>query len=136
MTTIEQRRAWVLTKVIAGEVEVAELLGLSVRSVWRLKRRFGDEGPAGLVHGNRGAEAEGIVLSRVSVRRILRAADQTTLADTFAEVNAPARDDTTEILITVEGHRGTAGRDVPQALADLKALVVRTRRRPSSGAPR
>jgi transposase len=112
MTTVEQRRGWVLTKVIAGEVEVAEaaeLLGLSVRSVWRLKRRFADEGPAGLVHGNRGrasprridestreqvralargrydgtndshlaellAEAEGITLSRVSVRRILRAA--------------------------------------------------------------
>ena len=112
MTTVEQRRAWVLTKVIAGELdatEAAELLGLSVRSVWRLKRRFGDEGPAGLVHGNRGrasprridesirervralaqgrydgandshlakllAEAEGIALSRVSVRRILRSA--------------------------------------------------------------
>jgi transposase len=112
MTTIEQRRAWVLTKLIAGELEVtevAEVLGLSVRSVWRLKRRFADVGPAGLVHGNRGrasprridettreqvrslargrydgandshlaellAEAEGIVLSRVSVRRILRAA--------------------------------------------------------------
>lgn len=112
MTTVEQRRAWVLTKVIAGEVEVAEaagLLGLSERSIWRLKRRFGKEGPAGLVHGNRGrvssrrvdeatrqqvqalargrydgandshlaellAEAEGITLSRVSVRRILRAA--------------------------------------------------------------
>jgi hypothetical protein len=43
MTTVEQRRAWVVTKVMAGEVEVgeaAELLGLSVRSVWRLKRRF------------------------------------------------------------------------------------------------
>ena len=42
MTTVEQRRAWVLTKVMAGEVEVgeaAQLLGLSVRSVWRLKRR-------------------------------------------------------------------------------------------------
>jgi transposase len=53
-----------LTKVIAGEVKVAEaagLLGLSVRSVWRLKRRFADEGPAGLVHGNRG---------RASPRRI------------------------------------------------------------------
>jgi transposase len=112
MTTVEQRRAWVLTKVMAGEVEVgeaAELLGLSVRSVWRLKRRFADEGPAGLVHGNRGhasprridegtreqvralargrydgandshlaellAEREGIVVSRVSVRRILRTA--------------------------------------------------------------
>jgi hypothetical protein len=35
MSTIEQRRAWVLTKVMAGEIEVAEaaeLLGLSVRS--------------------------------------------------------------------------------------------------------
>jgi len=112
MTTAEQRRAWVLTKVMAGEVEAseaAELLGLSVRSVWRLKRRFAEEGPAGLVHGNRGrpsphriddatrdqvralargrydgandshlaellAEREGIVVSRVSVRRILRAA--------------------------------------------------------------
>ena len=35
MTTVAQRRAWVLTKVMAGEIEVAEaaeLLGLSVRS--------------------------------------------------------------------------------------------------------
>lgn len=56
MTTVEQPRAWVLTKVMAGDVEVgeaAELLGLSVRSVWRLKRRFADEGPAGLVHQTR-----------------------------------------------------------------------------------
>lgn len=112
MTTVEQRRAWVLTKVVASELavaEAAELLGLSVRSIWRLKRRFGVEGPAGLVHGNRGrasprrvdeptrervrvlaqgrydgandshlaellAEREGIKLSRVSVRRILRSA--------------------------------------------------------------
>ena len=65
MTTAEQRRAWVLTRVMAGELGVAEaagLLGLSARSVWRLKRRFGEEGPAGLVHGNRG---------RASSRRIL-----------------------------------------------------------------
>jgi transposase len=112
MTTVEQRRAWVLAKMMAGELEVAEvaeLLGLSERSVWRLKRRFASEGPAGLVHGNRGrvsprridettrervrllargrydgandshlaellAERDGISLSRVSVRRILRAA--------------------------------------------------------------
>ena len=112
MTTVEQRRAWVLTKVIGGELavtEAAELLGLSERTVWRLKRRLADAGPAGLVHGNRGrpsprrideatrervrahargqydgandchlaellAEREGITLSRVSVRRILRAA--------------------------------------------------------------
>ena len=112
MTTVEQRRAWVLTRVMTGDIEVAEagaLLGLSVRSVWRLKRRFADEGPAALVHGNRGrpsprrideatrgrvcslargrydgandshlaellAEREGDVLSRVTVRRILRSA--------------------------------------------------------------
>lgn len=34
--------------------EAAEVLGLSERSVWRLKGRFSVEGPAGLVHGNRG----------------------------------------------------------------------------------
>lgn len=112
MTTREQQRAWVLMKVLAGELGVADaadLLGLSERSVWRLKGRFDREGPAGLVHGNRGrasprrineatrervralatgrydgandchlaellAEEEGIALSRVTVRRILRTA--------------------------------------------------------------
>jgi transposase len=112
MTTVEQRRTWVLAKVMAGELEVTEaagLLGLTERSVWRLKRRFATMGPAGLVHGNRGrisprridettrervrslargsydgandshlaellAERDGISLSRVSIRRILRAA--------------------------------------------------------------
>ncbi len=35
-----------------------------------------------------------------------------------------ARPDTTEILLTVEGHHGTAAQDVPLALADLEALLV------------
>jgi DNA/RNA-binding domain of Phe-tRNA-synthetase-like protein len=35
-----------------------------------------------------------------------------------------ARTDTTEILVTVEGHHGTADRDVTRALADLEALLV------------
>ena len=35
-----------------------------------------------------------------------------------------AREDTTEILVTVEGHHGTADRDVTRALADLEALLV------------
>src|SRR3972149_1881038 len=35
-----------------------------------------------------------------------------------------ARNDTTEILVTVEGHHGTADRDVTRALADLEALLV------------
>ncbi len=35
-----------------------------------------------------------------------------------------ARDDTTEILVTVEGHHATANQDVTRALADLEALLV------------
>ncbi len=35
-----------------------------------------------------------------------------------------AREDTTEILVTVEGHHGTADQDVTRALADLEALLV------------
>jgi transposase len=80
MTTVEQRRAWVLAKMMTGELEVAEaaeLLGLSVRSVWRLKRRFATEGPAGLVHGNRG---------RSSPRRI----DETTREVCPSRVRHPA----------------------------------------------
>jgi DNA/RNA-binding domain of Phe-tRNA-synthetase-like protein len=34
-----------------------------------------------------------------------------------------ARGDTTEILMTVEGHHGTADQDVPRALADLEVLL-------------
>ena len=67
MTTVEQRRAWVLTKVSAGALRVAEateLLGLSERSVWRLKRSFAEEGPAALVHGTAGEP------HRARIRRI------------------------------------------------------------------
>jgi DNA/RNA-binding domain of Phe-tRNA-synthetase-like protein len=35
-----------------------------------------------------------------------------------------AREDTTDILVTVEGHHATADRDVPLALEDLEALLV------------
>ncbi len=57
MSGIEQRRAWILTKLLVGEVTVAEaaaLLQLSQRQIWRLKVRFERDGPAGLVHANRG----------------------------------------------------------------------------------
>lgn len=108
----EQRRAMILTAVIEGRLtagEAAELMSLSGRHERRLRHRFRRDGPAALVHGNRGrppahsldpglrsrvialadgvyagcndqhlsellAEREGIVLSRSSVRRILRAA--------------------------------------------------------------
>jgi transposase len=110
MSSREQRRAWVLSRIEAGEMgmpEAARLLGLSERSIRRLRTRFAREGPAGLVHGNRGrasprrlpeatrtrilalveevyadvndshlaellTEREGIVVGRVSLRRLLR----------------------------------------------------------------
>jgi transposase len=112
MSRREQRRAWVLSRVEAEEMGVAEaarLLGLSERSVRRLRTRMRRDGPAGLVHGNRGraspqrlpeatrarilelvdttyadvndthladllAEREGIEVSRVTLRRVLRGA--------------------------------------------------------------
>lgn len=57
MTTREQRRAWVLTRVLKHELtmtEAAELAGLSERQLWRLRVAFERDGPGGLVHGNRG----------------------------------------------------------------------------------
>jgi transposase len=112
MTATEQRRAKAVTQVLAGRWrtdEAAVSVGLSVRQVRRLLRAYERDGPAGLVHGNRGrpaanrlaedvraqvvalaqgpyagfnqqhfteqlAEAAGLVLSRMSVRRILAAA--------------------------------------------------------------
>lgn len=108
----EQRRAVILTGVIEGRLtapEAAELMNISGRQERRLRQAFVRDGPAALVHGNKGrrpahaldpglrrrvlalaqsvyagcndqhfaellAEREGIVLSRSSVRRILRAA--------------------------------------------------------------
>lgn len=57
LTANDQQRALALTQVLAGEWTVAEAaasLGLSARQVQRLVRAFRTEGPAALVHGNRG----------------------------------------------------------------------------------
>jgi len=57
MSKEEQRRSWVISRLMAGELGVAEAahaLGLSERSVRRLRARVESDGPAGLVHGNRG----------------------------------------------------------------------------------
>jgi transposase len=57
MSSKEQRRAWVLSRLSAGELGIAEAaraLGLSERSIRRLRSRLAGDGPAGLVHGNRG----------------------------------------------------------------------------------
>jgi transposase len=145
MTTSEQRRAWVLTKLLCGELsvhEVAMFLGLSERSVWRLRSRFAREGPAALVHGNRGrassrridettrarvlalartryagvndthlaellAEREGIDLSRVTLRRILRAAGLPSPRKRRAPRHRSRRDRMAQagLLVQVDGSR-------------------------------
>lgn len=111
LSSRDQRRALVLSRFMSGELgraEAARLLGLSERSVSRLRSRLESDGPAALVHGNRGrasprrlpdetrariltlaettyadvndthlaellAEHEGISISRVALRRLLRA---------------------------------------------------------------
>jgi len=53
----EQRRAMVLTAVVEGRLtagEAAELMSLSPRQERRLRHSFLRNGPAALVHGNRG----------------------------------------------------------------------------------
>jgi len=53
----EQRRAMVLTAVVEGRLtagEAAELMSLSPRQERRLRHSFLRDGPAALVHGNRG----------------------------------------------------------------------------------
>lgn len=57
MTVREQRRARVLSRILAGELTMAEgstELDVSERQLWRLRAAFVESGPAGLVHGNRG----------------------------------------------------------------------------------
>lgn len=52
-----QRRAYVLTQVLAGELtagQAADLLGVSVRQLKRVRAAYQRNGPASLVHGNTG----------------------------------------------------------------------------------
>lgn len=68
MTAREQQRARVLGRVLTGQLTMAEgatLLGLSERQLWRLRRALGEDGPAGLVHGNRGRPSPRRTESRV-----------------------------------------------------------------------
>lgn len=84
MTSQDQRRAHTATKLVAGDLTVGEaalLLGLTERSVWRLKRRLLHDGVAGLVHGNRG-RASPRRLEEKTAARILELA-----ATTYAGVN-------------------------------------------------
>jgi hypothetical protein len=62
MTAREQRRAHILTRVVAGELELWEaavVLGLSIRQARRLKHALLRDAPAGLAHANRGTRHHG-----------------------------------------------------------------------------
>jgi len=57
LSQMELKRMLVLQRVLEGQIstfEAALILGLSERQVYRLKTKFQSQGPAALVHGNRG----------------------------------------------------------------------------------
>jgi transposase len=73
MTAKEQHRAWILARILKGETSMAEgaaRLGLSVRQLWRLRVAFERDGPAGLVHGNRGRASSGRITTDLRARII------------------------------------------------------------------
>jgi transposase len=91
---VQDRRALVLARLVAGSVTTAEaalLLGLSVRSVWRLRASFLAAGPASLVHRNRGrAPANKLVPATVArivtlARTTYAGCNDTHLAELLAE---------------------------------------------------
>jgi len=59
LTVKEQKRLRLVVELDAGRVtgrEAADVLGVSLRHVWRLLAAFREEGAAGLAHGNRGRQ--------------------------------------------------------------------------------
>lgn len=76
LTTSEQRRLVILNQLEVGALvnaEAAELMGLSVRQVRRLRSRYRERGAAALSHGNRGRQPSNAVDEALS-RRIVRLA--------------------------------------------------------------
>lgn len=71
LTPKEQQRLQVLNEVLAGRWPVeqaAQVLGLSVRQVWRLLAAYGAGGASSLVHGNRGRPSPRRVAAEVADR--------------------------------------------------------------------
>ncbi len=78
----EQRRLLILNQVERGSVtvvEAAELMGVSVRQIHRLRAAYRNEGAAALVHGNRGRAP--VHALDAAVRQQVLALAQTTYAD-------------------------------------------------------
>ena len=69
----EQRRVHVLIQLAGGVIssgQAAELLSLSERQVRRLAAALGSDGPAGLIHGNRGRRPSNAVNEATAARVI------------------------------------------------------------------
>ena len=120
-----QRRLYVLTHVLAGEVTVtqaAAVLRLSARQVDRLARRFRDEGAAALVHGNRGRTPANRTDAAVRARLVELATTE------FAGFNPVHLAET----LAEEGHTELAvsPRTIRRILADAGHALPRTRRSP------
>jgi len=67
----EQQRLRVIMEVEAGRWSAeqgAEVLGLSLRHVWRLKSRYRKEGAAAFMHGNRGRASPGRIGEETRMR--------------------------------------------------------------------
>ena len=122
MSVTEQRRAWVLTRVLKGMLTMAEAgeeLGLSMRHLWRLRAAFEREGPAGLVHGNRG---------RSSARR-MPAETGARIVELRRERYAGLNDSHfTELLAEREGIH--VSRETVRAILRAEGIASPRRRRP------
>ena len=122
MTSREQRRAWVLNRVLKRELtmtEAAGMVALSERQLWRLRTAFERDGPAGLVHGNRG---------RPSQRRLdasLRARIVELRRTTYVDVN-----DTHLAELLAEREGLTISRPSLQRILRSAGLASPRRRRP------
>lgn len=67
----EEKRAWVLNRVLAGQCTVGEaaaMLGLSVRQVRRQKGAYEEGGVRALIHGNRGRKPAHALSTELSDR--------------------------------------------------------------------
>ena len=122
LTKKEEQRAPVLTAVLDSGLEVgqaAAVLGISEPQVWRPLQVYREEGPAGLVHGNRG---------RASPRR-LPAEERTRVVQststTYAGFNTSHL---AEMLIELDGF--TLSRASVQRILQEEGLVSGKQRRP------
>jgi transposase len=119
----EQRRLLVLNHLEAGAIinaEAAELLGISIRQVRRLRAAYRERGAAALAHGNRGRRPAHAIDPSLAARVVELA------TSTYAGFN---REHLTEMLAEHEGIE-LSRPSVQRILANAGVAPVRKRRAP------